>query len=280
MDHNANYKCICSDLDRTLLRKDGTLSLKTKETLITLMNQGITFIPATGRSFYSLPEDIRRLSGIKYVIVSNGAAIYDMQREIPVYQNTLNSRVTEEVFLLLSGYSYAYEGFINGVPYTSFDYYNFPEKYGGAPDSSIYIQGTRKPVKDIRSFLLEHKDQLDALDVIVPPEIKDEVQNYLRKNLTDVYITSSVPHLIEISDEHAGKHQGICEAAKLLNIKPDQMIAFGDGDNDSDMLKQAGMGIAVSNASYTCKLAADWIIGHHDEDAVANFLSEFFLLSL
>lgn len=271
------FRCICSDLDRTILRKDGTLSPKTKKVLSALMEKGMVFVPATGRSFYSLPEDICTLPGVQYVIVSNGAAIYDIRKQVPVYQRTLKSDVIPDLFHLLKGDSFAYEGFVEGVPYTSFDYYHFPEKYGGAPGVEIYIQKTRKPVEDIRSFLMEHRERLDAVDVIVPPERRNKIMDFLREKLKEVYITSSVPHLIEISDKRSGKHHGICEIARLLKITPEQIVAFGDGDNDSEMLKTAGMGAAVSNGSDLCKKSADRVIGHHEEDGVADFLAKMFL---
>lgn len=276
MKNKINFQCICSDLDRTLLRKNGTLSADTRKILINLMKQGIEFVPATGRSFYSLPEEIRTLPGVRYAIVSNGAAVYDIKKEKPVFSHMLNSQTVSRVFSLLAGRPYAYEGFIEGVPYTSYDYYTFPEKYGGAPGSEIYIQGTRKPVEDIVTFLIDHKDCLDAFDVIVPPAEKDEVENFLKKSVPDVYITSSVPHLIEISDHRSGKHNGLCEIARILEILPEQIMAFGDGDNDSEMLRTAGMGLAVSNASFACKEAADQIIGHHDEEGMAKFLVQYF----
>ena len=82
-------------------------------------------------------------------------------------------------------------------------------------------------------------------------------------------ITSSVPRLLEISHKDAGKHSGLKYIQHHLHLKPEQTAAFGDGDNDIDLLLAAGTGIAMENASPSCKEAADAITKHHDEDGVA-----------
>ena len=62
---------------------------------------------------------------------------------------------------------------------------------------------------------------------------------------------------------------------EYLNLKPEETAAFGDGDNDIDLLKEAGIGIAMENASSKCKDAATFITKHHDKDGVAYGITEF-----
>lgn len=60
-----------------------------------------------------------------------------------------------------------------------------------------------------------------------------------------------------------------------MNLKPEETAAFGDGDNDIDLLKEAGIGIAMENASPKCKDAATFITKHHDKDGVAYGITKF-----
>lgn len=87
-------------------------------------------------------------------------------------------------------------------------------------------------------------------------------------------VTSGAPRLIEISDRHSGKHNGLKEVLRFLGISMEETIAFGDGDNDSEMLAEAGLGVAVLNATERCKEAADLVIGDYLDDSVAEFLEE------
>ena len=76
----------------------------------------------------------------------------------------------------------------------------------------------------------------------------------------------------------SGKHNAIKKMAEYLGFGVDRIIAFGDGDNDSDMLKTAGLGIAVANGTDRCKEAADLVIGASRDEAVADFLAGFYQL--
>ncbi len=69
-------KMIALDLDRTTLNRNGRLSDENRKVLTELLNRGIHVIPASGRSLTSFPQEILTLPGLKYVITSNGAAVY------------------------------------------------------------------------------------------------------------------------------------------------------------------------------------------------------------
>ena len=91
----------------------------------------------------------------------------------------------------------------------------------------------------------------------------------LRENVKDVYITSSVTQLLEISHRDSGKEAGIRFLLEYLGLKREGLAAFGDGDNDREMLSYAQVGIAMENGSLECKKAADWIAPSNENDGVA-----------
>lgn len=70
-------KMIALDLDRTTLNRNGRLSDENRKVLTELLNRGIHVVPASGRSLTSFPPEILTLPGLKYVITSNGAAVYN-----------------------------------------------------------------------------------------------------------------------------------------------------------------------------------------------------------
>ena len=75
MEVLTKFKCIFSDLDKTLLNAEGTISDYTRTTIQTIISHGIEFVPSSGRAFFSLPECLSDICGLKYVITSNGACI-------------------------------------------------------------------------------------------------------------------------------------------------------------------------------------------------------------
>ena len=89
-------KLIASDLDGTLLTDSKELSQTTVQILDMAVKKGIYVIPATGRSFRAIPERIRNYPGIRYVITSNGGAIYSVLENKRIYQCLLNGQTVEE----------------------------------------------------------------------------------------------------------------------------------------------------------------------------------------
>ena len=139
------------------------------------------------------------------------------------------------------------------------------------PQAISYIQATRTPIEDMRAYIQEHKSELDCIDLVVKNEdMKHKLWKNLQKNIRDVYITSSARQLLEISHRDAGKESGAAFLMEYLGLKSEELAAFGDGDNDSGLLKYAGLGFAVANASSGCRAAADQIVASNDDNGVAQ----------
>ena len=96
-----------------------------------------------------------------------------------------------------------------------------------------------------------------------------EIWKELEKITPPLYITSSVVNRIEIANTQAGKHQGLAFILDRLGVSPEETAAFGDADNDVEMLSYVKYGMAVENATQKCKEAAMQIVPKNTEDGVA-----------
>lgn len=265
-----SIKMIALDMDRTTLDAEGRLSEETKAALEYAIAKDVHIVIASGRSFSALPVDVMAVKGIEYAITCNGAEVYYIPEKKCLQSFCLSEKAVEAVMELTKGASVTYEGFIRGQAYAANEYVADPVRFGAGKKVVDYVQRTRVAKEDIRAFLLEHKKELNSMDIIVKdPLEKQQIWELLRKEVPDVYITSSVAQLIEISDKRGGKHSGVKCVAEVLGIRQEEIAAFGDADNDIDMLLYAGVGAAVENASENCLKAADIIVPHHDKDGVA-----------
>lgn len=265
-----DIKCIALDLDRTTLNAQGRLSDGNRQMLSHAIEQGVHIVIASGRSFHTLPKDVVSVPGIEYAITSNGAAVYYIPTGECLHEYKLTEASVSDILAVSSSYPVALEAFIDGTAYAEADYVNNPLEFGAAPQAISYIQSTRNPVHQMPSFLRRHQNQIDSIDVVVGNlRTKKEIWAKLDQTSKDIYITSSVSQLIEISHKNAGKHSGLRFIRDYLHLAPEQTAAFGDGDNDVDLLNAAGIGIAMENASPKCKAAADAVTLHHDLDGVA-----------
>lgn len=263
-------KCVALDMDRTTLNRQGRLSKTNRIALEQLIAKGIHVIIASGRSFGSLPKDIFEVPGIDYAITGNGASMYHVPSGKCLKKYRLSEQAVEAVMRATGEVPVTYEAFIDGAAYAGRAYVENPQRYGATPEAVEYVRATRQIVDDIVRFIWEHKAEMDSMDIIVKDEDEWRSVNGMVRTATDeVYITSSIIHLVEIADKNAGKKSGVAFFMELLDLKREEVAAFGDADNDADMLRFAGCGIAMENASRTCKEAADFVTKHHDEDGVA-----------
>lgn len=274
-----SIKCIVLDLDRTTLDQEGKLSTENRKTLEELIAGGIEVVIASGRAYATLPVDVMTVEGIRYAVCCNGATVYDVPTGQCIRRCLLSPDAVEAVLKVTADELVSYEGFIDGTAYAGREYIENPVKYGATPQVAAYVQATRHIQENIVAFLRNHKNRLDSMDVIVRDnESKVRIWDKISKATHEVYITSSVSQLIEIADQNAGKKAGVAFVADRLGLNREEIAAFGDADNDIDMLQYAGVGIAMENASEGCKAAADYITMHHAENGVSYGVREILKL--
>ena len=267
-------RLIALDLDDTTLLPGGILDGFTRDTLAQATARGIEVVVASGRSFASLPREVLSIPGINYAISSNGAALVDTRSGERIAAFTLRRDCVLRILELFRGE--LFEGFVDGKAYCDARYYADPVRFGCTPDYVGYVHTTRTPAADMPAFLLSNADRLDSIDVLCgTAEHKTELMPKTEA-IGSVYVTSSAPKLIEISDAESGKGRALRRLSELLGVPREDIAAFGNGDNDADMLKFAGTGVAVANASDACKNAADIICESNAENGVAKTILRFF----
>ena len=164
----------------------------------------------------------------------------------------------------------ALEGFIAGQAYADRAYVEDPAHYGADALAVAYVRRTRRPEADIAGFLRAHSHELEGMDVVVRDgATKRRLWELLERETPDLYITSSIARLLELSHRDAGKHSGLRFLLEWLGLSREESAAFGDGDNDKELLAFAGVGIAVENATAACLAAADAVTRSNAEDGVA-----------
>ena len=103
---------------------------------------------------------------------------------------------------------------------------NFSRKdvYKRQEHAVAYVQSTRHLQDDIVSFLKQHDDELDSMDIVVKDEAqKQKVIEVLKAEVEDIYITSSISQLVEISYKDAGKRSGVKFITEYLGLNPKQV---------------------------------------------------------
>lgn len=272
MTELKDIKLIALDLDDTTLGSDSRLAPETEKALKRAVKAGIEVVIASGRAFKALPAQVLGIEGISYAITTNGAAIERVSDGSRLMSLSLRPESVMQILELFEGERL--EAFVGGQPYCDAEYAADPLRYGCAPAYVEYVRTTRRPVADMRGFILQNIDRLDSIDVLSAPGAQHEKLRKRAGILKNVYVTSSSPRLVEISDAEAGKGAALRRLCATLNVPAENTAAFGNGDNDADMLRFAGLGVAVKNASASCLAAANCVCESNDEMGVAIMINK------
>ena len=127
------------------------------------------------------------------------------------------------------------------------------------------------PVGDPRRAL---ETDIFQLNFFLPPGREEEV---LRR-LPGCAATRWSPYFSDIVPVDGSKRVGVAKMLDHFGLTPGEAMAFGDGENDIEMLQLAGVGVAMGNASDTVKAAADYVTAGVDEDGVLKALKHFSII--
>ena len=263
---------IALDLDGTALRSDNTLSPRIAEAVEAAAEKGIEIVAASGRPYGSMPKDFLKLSGVNYVISSNGAAVHDLSGN-RIHETLMEEPEVLKLLRLTKDIDLIWEAFLDGATYTDIRYLRDPMKYGCTPAYVSYVQNSRGGLDDMRGYIFENRKKLDSVEYVCPErEKRESVRAKLERGLRRTYITSSSAHFVEFMHRDATKSNALKWLCGRLGVPLKGVAACGNADNDADMIACAGLRAAVGNASESCKAAAELILPTNNEDGVAELI--------
>lgn len=269
----THFSSAAFDLDGTLLNAHSELTPRTKAALDALHRARVAVIVASGRPFSTIPKEILALPAVRYVATGNGVRIYDKVLGRDVYQCTLAPALLEDILHVVQYYPVGYEFFIQGKAFANRAYLADPAAFGADAAGNAYLTRTRAPFDDVYQFVRAHRGNIDSMGLsFADLSLKQQLWQRLEREFEGIYVTSSVPRLLEVADQRAGKGQAVAVILEHLNLDPSGLVAFGDADNDLGMLQLAGCGVAMANGEDHLKETADRIAPHHDDDGVAKIL--------
>jgi Cof subfamily protein (haloacid dehalogenase superfamily) len=244
-------KAIITDLDRTLLHTDKSVSLFTKDVLYKCKQRGHRVIAATARPQRDLNKVVGDIA-FDAMVLSNGARV------------VCGSEITE--FAILSESAMRLLRILSSYPD-----FRITLETGHCAYSNVSFEDYESVV---RQDLVTVAEQESVLKIIVGID-RDDVIDIVKKELTDdLYYTVSCGHLLQIMSKQATKWNGVKSVLCCHNISPWEAVYFGDDNDDIEPIKNCGLGVAVSNAIPSVLDAADQIADSNDKDGVAKFIAE------
>lgn len=244
-------KAIFFDIDGTILNGNKGIPNSTLLALDKLREKDIKTIICTGRGYDETMA--LNIENIDAYILLNGQIAYDNKDNV-LYKKPIKNK--DKLIELFNNKKIPF-----GLVDDKVSYLNYIDDYVRLVHDSINL--TLPEVKEY--------DGKDIYQALAYGKVKD----YIEQELPDFLAISWHFDGVDIVPKDGGKDKGIIEYCKLRNIDIKNTMSFGDGDNDREMLKTTGIGVAMGNAIDSVKVVADYITDRIDEDGIYNALVHF-----
>lgn len=269
------------DMDGTLLTTEKELTEHTREVLREAIDRGVVVLPATGRPLAGIPEEVLKFPGVRYAVASNGARIVDLKENRVIYEDLVPYETGRRVLEICSRYDSMLEIYYDGVGYAEEEKLKHLDEYVPRLPMARYIASSRRPVADVRAMHEERKAPTDKVQALFrTTEECKKAWKEVEKEIPDIEITGALSNNIEVNAKGVNKGRGLMILGELLGIHREEIMAVGDGSNDIAMLREAGLGVAMENATEAVKAAADVVTLSNDQEGAAAAIEKYVLQAL
>lgn len=271
-----DIKIIALDLDGTLLNTNKELSRRNYEVLEEAARRGIEIVPTTGRYYGALPQVIRQLPFVNYVITINGAQVRDLRSGEVLYSAEIPWQQAIEIMSFLDTLPVIYDCFLQDEAFMSAAQKEKINEHTTDPHYRKMLYDLRQPVPELKEFLAQRQTDIQKTQFFtMDGALRARMMQELPQRFENLIVSSALIHNVEINHIRGNKGDAVLALAKHLGYTADNVMSFGDGYNDVPMLRAAGLGVAMANAFDDVKIYADYITDDCDHDGVATAIERF-----
>lgn len=263
-------RLIATDIDGTLLSSTQRVSTRNLAALTAARDAGVHVVPTSGRQPFSIVDvlgDTWLTDGI--VIGANGGVGFDFAGDEVLFERVISVEAQTALFEALRE---RYPSIVC-VSVRDAGATFWPEAgYVGMMDPGDHGRGEALPHYPLEEVLGTPSLKLVVRGVdVTPEELREEAE---RLNIPGVAASTSGAPFLEVAAAGVNKATGLELLCERLGVERDEVIAFGDNNNDVEMIEWAGTGVAMGNALPEVQALADRVAPTNDEDGLAVVLEE------
>ena len=274
---------IAADMDGTLLDETGFITENTKKMIDDLNKSGVFVVPATGRCWDEIPDEMNNMKGIQYAILANGARIVDLKNDKTLYINTLELKNVLPLLTIIIENDLSYDFVSEGSVFIDECFMeDVLHNYKAAGKGFSWMPERYRFVKNLPAEASSRNMKLEKISIrrILPEKM--EVLKHFFSEYPELTVTSYVfrpgePITLEIGPEGCTKGQALKTLCSMLEFDMANAMAIGDGYNDVSMLSVAGFGVAMGNAVEEVKAVADYVTLSNKQEGATLALRKFVL---
>lgn len=272
------YRIVATDLDETLLDSTHHVPLRVREAVALARARGVRLVLATGRPFSSVEGTLGELGMLgapdEHVLSFNGGVLTRVGDPTPLTTCRLPRERAEALYRF--GVERGLSMHVNTLD-PVYVYRYLPEERAYVGDRMRVVETSAPDLSPVYGDGHEVVKLLYmSLDMGLLRDARDELA---RLGLTDgLDVCFSANRYLECNAPGVNKGAGLMALARRLGVDASEVMAVGDSSNDVSMLRAAGLGVAVANASEEALAAADYVCrADNDAGGVAEALERFVL---
>ena len=261
-------KAVALDMDGTLLCSDHKPSEKTKQFLLDIEKKGVKVIIATGRSFGGT-EATAKLLGLDngIVLCYNGAKVVNYKDKSILFEKPLAEKHVKELIKIADENGVHINLYQNNIWYVDNPEREEVKVYA----SKCGITPVVKAHDSFESYLMPKVVFIGEHEKLV--ELEKEIQKRIGD---EIHIAFSSDTFLEAMNKDVNKGITLKWILDYFGISTDECAAFGDAQNDLEMLLSVKYGVAMGNASEDFKKKLNYTTLSNDEDGIVAFLKNYF----
>lgn len=266
MPDHPPIRLIAVDLDGTLLNSQHQVSPRNLSVLKSAIARGVQVVIATGKTHGSAREIIPLLGLSSPGVFVQGLVIHNPD-------GSVRSSIVLEPEIVQSIVDFADEYDLVAIAYS-----NTRLLIRDEHPALHVLSGHSEPEAEIVGPLTEYGAPINKFILFGDNDHLLQARKALTLKLNGrVTIVQALTGMLEILPPGTSKGAGLRKVIDELGISPENVLAIGDGENDAEMLRMAGIGVAMGNAMPEARQAADYIVASNDEDGVAEAVERFVL---
>jgi len=239
---------------------------RTREAIAAARAAGIHFIIVTGRMFQSVRRYAREAGIDDPVVCYQGAVVAEPVSGRWLRHEPIPLELARETIAALNEEGFGPNCYVDDELYVA-EITPQAEQYAGFQDLVLH------PVGDLLTWLEEPPTKLVVIDD--PPVLQELKERMIARFDGRLYISTSLPYFLEFASPEVTKASGLAFVAEHLGFSREETVAFGDGENDLELVDWAGFGVAVANAHDLVKERADFVCPSVNEEGVAQVLEAY-----
>lgn len=271
-------RIVFADMDDTFLAPDKTLLPRNMAMLDRLAEEGVEFVPCTGRAWHAIPPEVRRHPATHYGVPSDGAVAIDAASEKVLLDQSMGAGRALALLSRVRGLldRMTFEVFADGRVLTDRHGWELIDGLGMPPAQTAYMHASRTLVDRPLEQVIRNARTVERVGMCwgVGPgagEVASAARLAVEEDPT-LRHTGSYGSAIEVIDARASKGSALAWLCDRLGISREQSVAFGDSPNDLEMIRAAGDGVAVGNACEALLTEADHVTATNAESGFATYL--------